>query len=260
MKKNYLLLLSTLFLLLNSINAQITTNTPWIWVKGTNTLNSPGVYGIKGVASSLNNPGARDAGVTWNDNKGNLWLFGGYGYDVTGTGSFLNDLWKYDIGSNQWTWMSGDNIINQTGVYGIQGVPSAANKPGARSGSCGWKDNNGNLWLFGGLVIVPGGYEVLNDLWKYDIKNNQWTWMKGSQLGAASVYGTQGVPDNNNVPGSRGVSVSWTDANGKFWLFGGGVISFNFTDNGFNDLWKYDPATNQWAWMKGDPVTINPPG
>ena len=48
------------------------------------------------------------------------------------------------------TWMKGDNTINQSGIYGTQGVAGAGNKPGARDFSATWKDNNGNLWLFGG--------------------------------------------------------------------------------------------------------------
>ena len=33
---------------------------------------------------------------TWIDSSGNLWLFGGYGYDSTGQLGYLNDLWQYD--------------------------------------------------------------------------------------------------------------------------------------------------------------------
>lgn len=49
-----------------------------------------------------------------------------------------------------WTWMKGDNTINQAGIYGTITVASSANKPGARNYSTTWTDANGNLWLFGG--------------------------------------------------------------------------------------------------------------
>ena len=62
----------------------------------------------------------------------------------------LNDLWRYDPETNQWTWVSGSNTRNQVGVYGTKGVPDAANVPGARSDSISWTDSTGNLWLFGG--------------------------------------------------------------------------------------------------------------
>jgi hypothetical protein len=49
-----------------------------------------GVYGTEGVAASGNVPAARDIGLSWTDNVGNFWLFGGYV-----PASALNDLWKY---------------------------------------------------------------------------------------------------------------------------------------------------------------------
>jgi beta-lactamase regulating signal transducer with metallopeptidase domain len=36
----------------------------------------------------------------------------------------FNDLWKYSPLANQWTWVSGNNTVNVTGVYGTKGVPS----------------------------------------------------------------------------------------------------------------------------------------
>ena len=77
-------------------------------------------------------PGARDESISWTDSHGNLWLFGGNG-KAAHTSGRLNDLWRYDPATNQWTWMSGSNTINQVGVYGTKGVPDAANVPGARN-------------------------------------------------------------------------------------------------------------------------------
>lgn len=37
---------------------------------------------------------------------------------------YLNDLWKYNPDTYQWTWMSGSDIINQPGTYRTTGVPS----------------------------------------------------------------------------------------------------------------------------------------
>jgi hypothetical protein len=52
------------------------------------------VYGAPGTASGI--PGARGDAVSWIDSAGHLWLFGGYGYDSTGTvAGGLNDLWVY---------------------------------------------------------------------------------------------------------------------------------------------------------------------
>ena len=89
-----------------------------------------------------------------------------------------------------WTWMKGDNIINQTGVYGTIGVENTNNKPGSRNYSTTWKDNDGNLWLLGGSgYATNSGY--LNDLWKYNPTKNHWVWVKGDKTDQSNhVYGT----------------------------------------------------------------------
>jgi hypothetical protein len=46
------------------------------------------------VPAAANVPGGRGYGVSWFDKSGNVWLFGGDGYDSTGSG-LLNDLWRY---------------------------------------------------------------------------------------------------------------------------------------------------------------------
>ena len=64
----------------------------------------------------------------------------------------MNDLWKYSISNNSWTWISGNNTINQNGIYGIQGISSSNNIPGSRYSSISWIDSlNNNLLLFGGF-------------------------------------------------------------------------------------------------------------
>ena len=57
--------------------------------------NAPGVYGSLGVPATTNVPGARSGAVSWIDGSGDLWFFGGDGYDSTGTQGYLNDLWHY---------------------------------------------------------------------------------------------------------------------------------------------------------------------
>ncbi|TDH18181.1 T9SS type A sorting domain-containing protein [Segetibacter sp. 3557_3] len=243
-----------LFLVFSS-NAQITTSSQWTWMKGENVLNSPGVYGTKGIAAPANTPGARSQGMSWTDAAGNFWLFGGV--DDLGNPPFdksFNDLWKYSIITNRWTWISGDNVTKQPGVYGTAGTAAAGNKPGARFGSSTWTDVAGNLWLFGGQGHSSSGFGTLNDLWKYTPVTNEWTWVNGSNSAfAQGVYGIRGIPAAANRPGARQGSVTWTDLSGNFWLFGG--ISNSY----FNDLWKYNPVTNEWTWINGA-NTVNQEG
>ena len=215
--------------------------TAWTWVSGAKTAYSKGVYGTKGVASASNVPGARMGSVSWMDASGNFWLFGGYGYgDIQGD---LNDLWKWN--GTAWTWISGEKFANAGGVYGTKGVASATNAPGARSRSVSWMDASGNLWLFGGSQTYNGGFENLNDLWKWN--GTAWTWISGEKFAnAGGVYGTKGVPSASNVPGARSDAVSWTDRSGNLWLFGGnGYIQGPY----LNDLWKWNGTA--WTWVSG---------
>jgi N-acetylneuraminic acid mutarotase len=229
----------------------------WTWIGGAATINQPGVYGTLGIANPANSPGARAGAVSWVDASGALWLFGGWGYYMAGNTGNLNDLWKYDSSTSQWTWVKGAKTANQSGIYGQQGIPAPSNVPGAREETVSWTDGSGRLWLFGGW---RRDNLLLNDLWRYDPPTNQWTWMKGSstwdQIG---VYGTKGTANAANTPGARRQPVSWTDASGALWLLGGAGFGSVGGAGGLSDLWKYDPATDKWTWMKG-PNTVNQSG
>ena len=49
----------------------------------------------------------------------------------------------------------------------------------------------------------------------------------------------QGVAASGNVPGARNNAVSWIDAAGNFWLFGGlGVVGAAHAY--WNDLWRFE--------------------
>ncbi len=240
------------FLLYASISsAQILPQTPWTWMKGDNTVNQFGTYGTQGVASVNNKPGARNNSTTWRDTTGNLWLFGGSGYSASNSG-YLNDLWKFNPSTNQWTWVKGNNSINQFSVYGTMGTANTANKPGAAFSSVSWRDANNNLWLFGGFGYTDNAFGFLNALWKYNPSTNQWTWVKGDKIvDKVGVYGTKGVEHTNNKPGARYGSQTWIDASGNLWLFGG--YGYSGSASGIlNDIWKYNPSTNKWTWVKGD--------
>ena len=183
----------------------------------------------------------------WKRGTDSLWLFGGYGFGNSAEGS-LNDLWCYKISTNTWTWIKGDSSVNIAGVYDQSPIQ---NKPGSRSGAVTWKDANGSLWLFGGNGYINSGSGDLNDLWKYNVSTNIWTWVKGDNaVYTNGEYGTQGISGINNKPGSRSGATAWIE-NNNLWLFGGSGNSESSSGN-LNDLWKYNTLTNEWTWVKGD--------
>jgi len=220
----------------------VTTNM-WTWVNGSGATNPITLYGVKGVAAATNQPGGRGWGMfTWTDAAGDLWLCGGY------ASGYQNDLWKYNIASNMWTWMSGNNTLNPVGNYGIKGIPSVNNAPGGRAeNASAWVDTANNLWLFGGEPVTSGG--GINDLWRYNISTGEWTWMRGDSVGGATpVFGTKGVSAASNDPGGRYCFSHWVDKSGNFYFFGG-VSSYG--GFGWDDLWKYDVSSNMWTWISG---------
>ena len=225
----------------------------WTWISGSDLLEQSGIYGTEGVSDPSNVPGARRDAASWRDPQGNLWLFGGIGQDWQGNYGWLNDLWVFVPATLEWTWISGSNAANQAGTYGTQGVASPSNVPGAKARVASWTDDSGQLWLFGGFgFISPGNYGDFNDLWKYDPITREWTWVSGSSTDSGrGVYGVQGAADLSNVPGARDGAVSWIDARGKMWLFGGAGVDSAGHFGALNDLWKFDPATSEWTWVSG---------
>jgi gliding motility-associated-like protein len=250
------------------------TTGEWTWVHGTNGFATNGVYGTKGTPAVNNIPGGRGGAlyhggnpVSWVDNNGNFWVFGGHGYGATGsTPGPLNDLWRFNPTTGQWTWMSGTDQVNDLGNYGILGQPAPTNVPRARFSAIAWKDPNDIFYLFGGMTFdAQGNTLYLNDLWTYNPSNNTWTWINGSsQTNEFGNYGTMGIAAATNQPGARGSlgqPTGFHDAFGKFWLYGGlgfSTQAAGSTATYLSDLWQYDPATNMWTWMKGPDPNTNP--
>ena len=203
--------------------------------------------------------------MSWTGKDGNLWLFGGYGFDSAGNLNPLNDLWEFNPSTHQWTWMGGsstaDSQKGRPGTYGTLGIPAAGNYPGSRYQANGWTDQNGNLWLFGGMgTDSAGNFSILNDLWEFNPITQEWAWITGSKVihcaskscGEPASYGSLGVPGTRNSPGGRAGATASTDSDGNFWLFGGWGNDRSISNNGYlNDLWVFSPSTQQWTWRSG---------
>ena len=225
-----------------------TTTGTWTWVSGSNTGNASGVYGTKGIATTTNTPGSKQYATAW-QSSGKLYLFGGQTY-VNASIYTMNDLWEFDISTKLWRWLKGSNTASQYGVYGTKGVAAATNTPGSRNFSRG-VEYNGSLYLFGGNGYALSTNGLVNDLWEYKISTDTWTWIKGSNLSLqTTVYGTQGVADAVNSPGSRQHGLLW-ELNGKIYHFGGSGYGLTTSQINLNDFWEYDISSTNWRWIKG---------
>ena len=169
----------------------------------------------------------------------------------------------------EWTWVGGNSTVPsqlgaQSGVYGTLGTAASGNTPGGREYALSWTDSNGNLWLFGGLLFSTHE-NYFNDLWKFDPATSEWAWISGSNsvgsncpvistipyCGRSGTYGTLGIAAAGNTPGGRYQAETWVDLSGNFWMYGG--LGFDASGNwgALSDLWRFNPSTNQWAWMGG---------
>lgn len=208
----------------------------WTWVNGPSSWNDGG-------SSSL--PRARHRVRSWFDATGNMWIFGG----AFGSTS-LNDLWKYNVSTNQWTFVSGEmNTLNALGNYPPIGTSGTTYYPKGRSDYGYWVDNSGNFWIYGGYE-TPHSTNCLGDLWKYTPSTNEWTLVKGSNaINVAPNHGTLNVVNSSNNPGSRNAPYCWKGNDGNLYMFGGagGATGTDW----INDTWKFDIAANNWVWVGG---------
>jgi hypothetical protein len=198
------------------------------------------------TAPATANPWYRKGAVSWTDQNGKLWLFGGYGYLTSNQNyGYLNDLWRYDPLTLQWTRIGGSSTVNALAQYGTQGVTSSSNWPGSRHLSVSLIDITGNLWLWGGQGFGTYRTGSLNDLWKYDPGTNQWTWVKGaSDNNQGTVYDKQGLTVWTNSLGGRYANVGWVDNANGFWFYGDQNLS--------NGLWKLSNVTTTTYYRDAD--------
>ncbi len=310
---------------------------------GSSTVGSNGAkleyIGTLGTPAAGNIPGGRYGASSWTDSSGNLWLFGGSGFDVNGnlgdlndlwefnpsrtngpgwaeaahgkgqprsvrhvgnagrrkhprrppaglqagptaaaiSGSlgamalmrtadlgYLNDLWEFNPSTNEWTWMGGSSTISCNTECAASPECTARwerllpeTSPEAAIGSVSWTDSSGNLWLFGGFGCDserhPG---YLNDLWEFNPSTNEWAWMGGSSTvwlwrSAWSVRHVGHVRLPEISPQAASAIRAWTDSSGNLWLFGGDGFDANGNSGYLNDLWEFNPSTNEWTWMGG---------
>jgi PKD repeat protein len=218
----------------------------WTWMQGSLSPNQYANYGVQGIPSPTNTPGSRNCSVSWIDTSGNFWLMGGY----TVSNSTLGDLWKLDTTTLEWTWMNGSSIIGTTNSLSL-GISSSVNTPAAvTETNCGWTDNQNQLWYFGGISTYYLGF--YDEVIKYNISTNEWTWVRGTGYNSQPAYGVKGVPAATNNPGARIVYSHWTDDNGNFWMMNGATVWAWAEDR--NDVWRYNPVTNEWTWMAGTSI------
>lgn len=136
-----------------------------------------------------------------------LFVFGGHAQDQSGTKSYFNDLWRFDLTESRW-------YRHGPGDHG----------PGRRYGF-GWTVHGQTLHLFGGF----DGHRDRGDLWSLDLETLRWELRapEGGEVGPAPRY----------CP-ALGV------VNKQLVLFGG--RSKTRPKLNFSDCWVFDGAWSSW--------------
>jgi hypothetical protein len=134
------------------------------------------------------------------------------------------DLWAYDVDHNAWHELHPSN-------------PG----PGARSRPSAWMIGD-KLYLFGGITAA---FQVLNDLWVYDLHSNAWTELV--PLGAAGSP----PPRHEAAVGRRGSHLV---------IYGGEAIDELGNFLVLPDTWEYSLTTGAWTDVTPAPAhDIVPP-
>jgi N-acetylneuraminic acid mutarotase len=209
----------------------------WMWSNGSNLVGQPLNFIFLG--NGIADPGNRFNQTTWL-HENFVYLFGG-----NSNLGLLNDTWKYNLSTKEWSPLNININQNQVGNYGTLGVPATTNTPGGRSNAASWIFNK-KIYLMGGYGFGnsgPAGY--LNDLWEYKPTTNMWTWLKGSfSIEQGGNYGTINIYNTNNIPGAKAGSSNFI-FNNKLYLFGGYGYGSGVGAGYLNDLWEYTPSCTE---------------
>jgi N-acetylneuraminic acid mutarotase len=140
--------------------------------------------------------------------------------------SAYGDLWAYDVDDNAWTELHPANA-----------GPSPRSRPTA------WMVDN-QMFVFGGVTSF---FQVLDDLWVYDLRTNAWTEL--IPLGAAGS------------PPPRHEAAADTEAHrGRLVLYGGEAIDEAFQFTVLGDTWEYSLSSGRWRDVTPPPPdNVAPP-
>lgn len=174
-----------------------------------NTIDPKGTYGTPLVESASNLPGARtQAFYAYNPNNNCIYIFGGYGRDSAGTLNLLSDMWRYNITSQNFAYLSGSTLVNDGGTVGGMGIFSSNFTPAARrsyGSNMVYLASSNSLYMFGGTTSNSVSACIYNEFWQFSLSLNQWAFINGT-VGctiSSSGYGTKLVEDPSNSPTFR---------------------------------------------------------
>jgi N-acetylneuraminic acid mutarotase len=191
---------------------------------------SPDTNKWEEIKQNKHRPSPRAKSRLWLANN-KIYLFGGAGFSHN-TFKFLNDMWVYDIATNEWA-----EIIHQ----GHHNSPQARDEAYAGLSP----SSEGKLTIYAGegaMNMQTHRNLMLNDTWQFDLKTNKWTDI------------TNKIKDHIFPPRGIGSGVTIGD---KLYIHGGTYAGIGFTpldicDAPFpqraisNEIWCFDQVHHTW--------------
>lgn len=236
------------FIFLSFLSFSCFAQNQWTWMSGylvsdavwsyPRPLPSPlSVQGTPWVLDSNVKPSVREHSAGGIANNNEIYVYGGASLEY----EYSSDFWVYDISQQKWAFISD---LGWEAVLDSIGKESPTAHPGGRNRMSSTIDNNGNLWLFGGLYRDRNTNEtsVRSDLWKYNPKSKKFTYFGDTQ-------------NNPDEPAARYRARAWVDDDNNLWIYGG-AITTSSTNSSYNDLWKYNTNTKVWTFISGDKNTF----
>lgn len=168
----------------------------------------------------------------WVEAHDKFYLFGGL--TVLGAGwkiRLLNDLWSFDPTTQRWSLLEPDDdriLKRPTHVDG---------KRPSKVAAMGTAVIGSRIFLYGGWGGDQTRVVLSPQLWSFDVVSRTWR-----------LHG-HGDPKANSWPAKR-YCPAVTAFQGKLYLWGG-RDSEDRSPQFYNDLWSFDPTTDQWSQLAG---------
>lgn len=169
--------------------------------------------------------------MVYDDNKNLFVVFGGY--LLSGHTFETNETWTYNLATNTWTKLD----------FGSQKLPAPRHW-----GSLEYHPVQKVSYMFGGHYNNGGcpTDKMYNDVWKLDItgSNPRWTNMNPAS------------DPNYGKPAPRQSDWFYNKSDRNLYVFGGKQelgpapgteCGSDDRETFYNDIWKYDPTSNQWT-------------
>jgi hypothetical protein len=217
-------------------------NNVWEFITGYTTTMSTrtgidGNYSLTGVEDSFLQPRRRSYhSASFDQKKKILYVFGGLGIGSEG----IADLWRFNFATRKWAYLRGSYQAGSSEtISSSNGVFDSSNYQSNRFIALHTSDNDGNLYLMGGIQDQGGNLNELfpQDLWVYNSTLSAWSRLYNSEQ---NEYATYDGSCSEIRPGSRlqgGLAVR----KGKIFLHGGykDSIIWNYVD-----LWSFSFANS----------------